>query len=348
MSQLSGARGHRTANRAVSTQEFAGSLQELPGAGRVSPGSGVEHVADIGSFLPRQVAGQYQRHAGRKRLGDRSRARLAHRQVRRPHQVGHVLDEAEDHGGRLQADAEQPAPKPLVAAADRDHLPGMGLFRQPENLVPEAARPLAASGHQHCRAVCVQAEPAAHRALLPWQGRPEANVDGQTELLQAVRPHPPLQRRPARRLRRHHDQVGAAADPTTMHVDQVGHNGHQRSPAAVTPQDGRGDVVEQWVDREHDVRIGQPQLLTQDATQLVAEGGTQRREGWRRVGGVEDRTPSWRRALDDGGVERGDPAGDGGALADQRVEPDNKGARLDGSQRIVECPGRRVVAPTEV
>jgi len=133
-----------------------------------------------------------------------------------------------------------------------------------------------------------------------------------------------------------------------MHVDQVGHNGHERALAAVTLQDGRGDVIEQWVDREYDVWIGQPQLPAEDTTQLVAQGGAQGREGRRRVGGMEDRSPGWPRALDDRRVERGDPAGEGGTLADQRIEPDDVGAGLEGSQRVVECPGCCAVATAGV
>jgi len=129
------------------------------------------------------------------------------------------------------------------------------LLGQLTNLRREMSDPSRPSHHQDCEPVLVEPEPAAERLLLAWGGRTEAKVDRQAQQLDAVRGDAPTQSNPSRTLGRRDHQVRLAERPPSVEVHEIGDHRHQRSRASAAPDRLMRNMVEERVDREHDVRV---------------------------------------------------------------------------------------------
>ena len=145
----------------------------------------------------------------------------------------------------------------------------------------------------------VKAEPAAQRLLLAWRRRPEPQVDRQTQQLDAFSGHPAPQCDPARALGRRDHQVGLAERPAPMEVDEVRDHSHQGPRASALPDRLVGDVVQQRMHRQHDVRVVLLQELAQHFAHGRSEYSADRGERWLRVARVIDRPPRGTRAAND-------------------------------------------------
>lgn len=135
-----------------------------------------------------------------------------------------------------------------------------------------------------------------------------------------------------------------------MELDQVGDDGDQAAPAASALDGLPGDVVEEGVDGEDQVRVVIAKGLVDDAANPTAEDAPDQRECGPVVEPVVDGAPDRRRPLDDRRVKAGqltDQRGRG-IKAEQRVEAGDPDLGIQLQERLLEGLGSGAVATTGV
>ncbi len=189
----------------------------------------------------------------------------------------------------------------------------------------------------------VETEAPAQRLLLARRWRPEAEVDGKAEQLDAVARHAAAQRDLARAFGRRDHQVGLAERPAAVEVDEVGDHRHQSTRPAALADGLVRDVVEQRVHGKDDVGVVLGEEVRHDLAHRRTEDRADRGKRRPRVARVIDRAPGRARPRDHGRVKRRKPADDSGALADERVGDGDDAGRVEKPQRVGQRSGRRAV-----
>ena len=131
----------------------------------------------------------------------------------------------------------------------------MRLLGQLTNLRREMSDPRRPSHHQDCESRFIEAEAASQRKLFARGGWAKTEVDRQPEQLDAVCRHAAAKSNPSRTLGRRDHQVRLAERPPSVEVHEIGDHRHQRSRASAAPDRLMRNMVEERVDREHDVRV---------------------------------------------------------------------------------------------
>jgi hypothetical protein len=133
-----------------------------------------------------------------------------------------------------------------------------------------------------------------------------------------------------------------------MELDQVGDDGHERRPSTAALDRLPADVVEERVDRDHDVRRLAAQKLDQDLAHPLAEDGADDAEGEAGVAAVVNGTPGGPGALDERRVQPRQPADDARTFVDERVGSGYVRARLEQPDRLFQGGRRGAMAATGV
>src|ERR1700674_2134215 len=144
------------------------------------------------------------------------------------------------------------------------------------------------------------------------------------------------------------DLIGPAECPAAVKVDEVGDHGHQRAWPGAFSNRLVADVVQQRMDRQHDVGVMDFQQVGHCIAYAGAEDCADRGERRPGVAGVVDGAPGGSRPPDHRRVERRQSPDDGWALSDERVGHGDDAGRVEQLERVREGAGCRAVTAARI